>query len=99
MLKLERTVSTAFGILAMCLTSGIVLIAGLALSIEYESNCTTSEATGRTLCSTKSAWKGWTGIPIQSLAGAAGTAGGAYAAYRFGRKQQPDSNGNGGDKQ
>lgn len=87
MAKPEKIVSTGFGIFAMCLTAGIVLIFGIIFSVEYESSCVTNEQTGKVACSTKSAWKGWSGVPVQSLAGAIGTAGGAYAAYRAGRRQ------------
>lgn len=93
MAKPEKVVSTAFGIFAMVLTAGVVLILGLALSVEYESNCSTNEETGKTSCSTKSAWKGWSGIPIQGLAGAIGTAGGAYAAYKAGHRQKSNEEG------
>lgn len=89
--KKEKIVGTAFGILAMCLTASIVLIFGIALSVEYESNCATNEATGKINCNTRSAWRGWSGVPIQAIAGALGTAGGAYAAYKAGISKGSDT--------
>lgn len=77
----EKTISTGYGIFAMCLTAFVVLLFGVIFSIEYESNCSTNEVTGKVLCTTRSAWKGWSGIPIEPLAGAIGTAVGAYALY------------------
>lgn len=85
--KSEKIVGTWFGLFAMCLASGLVLILGLALSIEYESSCTTSE-TGKTACSTRSAWKGWSGIPVEILAGLGGTSSAALAAYGFARRSK-----------
>lgn len=81
MTKLEKVISTGYGIFAMCLTAFVVLLFGVIFSVEYESNCTTNEATGKVLCTTRSAWKGWSGIPIEPLAGAIGTAVGAYALF------------------
>lgn len=87
--KPKKIVSTAFGLLAMCLASGVTLILGLALSIEYESSCTTNEA-GKTFCNTRSAWKGWSGLPIEALAGIGGTFSAAAAAYGFAQKRKDD---------
>lgn len=86
----DKVIGTTVGIALMCLTAVIVCIFGALLSIEYESNCTTQEDTGKTLCTTRSAWKGWSGVPIQSLASAVGIAAGGYAAWKTARKQDDD---------
>lgn len=90
MAKREKVVSTGFGLFTMCLTLLIALIVGAAFSVEYESSCSTSESSGKTLCTTRSAWKGFSGIPIEPLAGVAGSIGGALALYFKTRGQQTD---------
>lgn len=85
----EKIVGTWFGLFAMCLASGVTLLLGLALSVEYESVCTTSE-TGKTSCNTRSAWKGWSGLPIEALAGIGGTSSAAFAAWRLAQKPKDD---------
>lgn len=85
----EKIVGTWFGLFAMCLAAGITLILGLALSVEYESTCTTNEA-GKTNCNTRSAWKGWSGLPVEAIAGLGGTISAAAAAYGFAQKRKDE---------
>ena len=87
--KSEKIVGTWFGLFAMCLAAGLTLILGLALSVEYESTCTTNEA-GKTSCNTRSAWKGWSGMPVEAIAGLGGTISAAAAAYGFAKKRKDD---------
>ena len=88
----EKTVNTTVGIALLCLTILIVLGFGALFSAEYESTCTTNEGTGKSVCTTRSAWKGWSALPIQALAGASGAAAAGFAAFKTARKQDDDPN-------
>lgn len=87
-----KTVSTNFGIFAICATVLTTFLFAAAFASEYEGNCT-PDAAGKAQCTQHFAWKGFGGVPIEPLATAIGTGMGAYVAFRSRRSQtttEPD---------
>ncbi len=90
LIKGEEFITTGWGIVAIAATLAgvsIVLLGAAALSSEYTSKCAPDATSGKQVCTTSFEWKGWSGIPLQSLASMAGMASGAYVLYL--KKQQP----------
>lgn len=60
-----------------------------AFATEYEGKCEPSSTNGEPQCSTRFAWKGFGGIPIEPLATGFGTCMGAYISFRSIKKDEP----------
>jgi len=96
-MKKEVVVSPVTSILIMLTTVFTVLATGAiaaVFSTQYESSCTPDTA-GKLVCTQNVKFLGWSGIPLQGLAGAIGTGIGIYAAVKSGKlpglKEEPEA--------
>ncbi len=87
MKKSETTISPITSIFIMLGTVFTVLATGAiaaVFSTQYESSCA-PDATGKISCTQSFKFLGWSGLPLQGLAGAVGTGIGIYAAVKSGK--------------
>ncbi len=86
-MKKEVVVSPVTSIFIMLTTVFAVMATGAiaaVFSTQYESSCT-PDATGKINCTQSFKFLGWSGLPLQGLAGAVGTGIGIYAAVKSGK--------------